>query len=114
MEWDKNLAYILILSETKHKVYIMNATNNTANVPATPEHKLRDLAAIVVGICAGILVVIIVLTAIIQFQSNIVSFFASLKFRRPEKDVEMREPRKLSINPEAREGSAAPSWIWLV
>lgn len=23
MEWDKNLAYILILSETKHKVYIM-------------------------------------------------------------------------------------------
>ncbi|XP_052676301.1 uncharacterized protein LOC128157734 isoform X1 [Crassostrea angulata] len=86
-----------------------NATNNTANVPATPEHKLRDLAAIVVGICAGILVVIIVLTAIIQFQSNIVSFFASLKFRRPEKDVEMRVPHKLSINPEAREGSAAPS-----
>lgn len=86
-----------------------NATNNTANVPATPEHKLRDLAAVVVGICAGILVVIIVLTAIVQFQSNIVSFFASLKFRRPEKDVEMREPRKLSINPEAREGTAAPS-----
>uniref|UniRef100_K1PZX0 Uncharacterized protein n=1 Tax=Magallana gigas TaxID=29159 RepID=K1PZX0_MAGGI len=86
-----------------------NATNITANVPATPEHKLRDLAAIVVGICAGILVVIIVLTAIIQFQSNIVSFFASLKFRRPEKDVEMRVSHKLSINPEAREGTAAPS-----
>lgn len=86
-----------------------NATNNTTIVTATPEHKLRDLAAIVVGICAGILVFIILLTAIIQFQSKIVSFFASLKFRRPEKDVEMRVPHKLSMNPDAREGTAAPS-----
>lgn len=91
-----------------------NATNNTTIVTATPEHKLRDLAAIVVGICAGILVFIILLTAIIQFQTKIVSFFASLKFRRAEKDVEMRVPHKLSINPEAREGTAAPSWIRLV
>nr|XP_022318221.1 uncharacterized protein LOC111121299 [Crassostrea virginica] len=78
-----------------------NATNGTSTISEdSRRQELRDLAAIVVGICASILVLIIILTAIIQFQSKITSFLGGLKLKRPEKEVELRVPHKLSIKPE--------------
>ncbi|XP_062588503.1 uncharacterized protein LOC134250170 [Saccostrea cucullata] len=79
-----------------------NSNGTDTNTSAT-KHKLRDLAAIVVGFCAGILALIIFLTLIIQFKSNIVSIFAKIKFPHSEKEVELRVPHKLSINPGTKE-----------
>ena len=87
-----------------------NATNGTSTVSEdSRRQELRDLAAIVVGICASILVLIIILTAIIQFQSKITAFLGGLKLKRPEKEVELRVPHKLSIKPEKTTEQAEPA-----
>ncbi|XP_061183011.1 uncharacterized protein LOC133191273 [Saccostrea echinata] len=77
--------------------------NGTDTDTSATTHQLKDLAAIVVGFCAGILALIIVLTVIIQFKSNIVSIIAKIKFPHSVKEVELRVPYKLSINPGAKE-----------
>ncbi|XP_048729270.2 uncharacterized protein LOC125646783 isoform X2 [Ostrea edulis] len=74
-----------------------NGNNTTEDVT---KHHLRELAATVVGLCAGILAFIILLTFIIQFKSKIVSGFSSIKFPRPEKQIEMRVPHRVSVNIE--------------